>query len=155
MLFRSIHNLPLAGGVAALAAVGLLFGASCGGDGDSGASQDAAILNAITLIDGAGLHEMDEAINDGQIPADARTKVQQLQAITNITDWPDDLQSQGEALADIFAEFATALEGDSPDMARAAEISKKAHDGAHDFSHEVWKYLYEKGDVETGSTGGH
>jgi len=155
MFSRLRHRLLPLAALAAIAAAASITLAGCGGD-DSGAAKDAAILNAITIIDDAGLHEIDESINDKkEIPADARTTVQRLQAVTNITGWPGDLQAQADALARVFAEFAAALEGDHPDMAKAGEASKKAHDGAHDFSHEVWEYLYEKGGVETGAAGGH
>jgi hypothetical protein len=156
MLVRTGPGLARALALTTLAVAGLVFAAACGSGGDSEASKDAAILNAVNIMDNAGLHEMDEAINDDkEIPANARTTAQQLQAITNLTEWPDELESQAEALAAIFGEFAAAIEGDSPDIVKAAEASKRAHDAQHDFSHEVWKYLYEKGGVETGAAGGH
>ena len=157
MLFRSTHKLPLAVAFGALLALGFLVSAACSDGGDSDASRDAQVLNAINILDKAGLHEIDESIKDKkEIPANARTTAQQLQAVTAITEWPDDLQSQADALAKIFEELAAALDGDNPDMAKAADASRKAHDGQHDFSHEVWKHLYEQGGVNTGAAGdGH
>lgn len=155
MFFRSNHKLRLAAGFAALAVIGGLFAAGCNSSGDSEASRDAAVLNAINILDKAGLHDMDTGINeDKEIPANARTTAQQLQAVTNITEWPDGLESRADALAAIFAELAAAVDGDNPDIAKAGEAAKKAHDAQHDFSHDVWEYLYEQGDVSTGAAGG-
>lgn len=150
-MMRSAHNFPLLAIFSGLLLAGTLLAASCRDDDSSGG--DAQVLNAINILDNAGLHDIDDAINeDRQIPANARTTVQRLQALTNLTEWPtSDLESQADALEKIFKEFAAALDGENPDMARAGEASTRAHDAEHEFSHDVWEYLYEKGGVEVGS----
>ena len=35
-------------------------------------------------------------------------------------------------------------------LAKAGEAATRAHDAQHDFSHDVWEYLYEKGGVQVG-----
>jgi len=133
----------------------MLLATACGGDDDD--DDDAAdVANAISILDNAGLHEIDESIkNDREIPADAKSTVQKLQAVTELTDWPDELQAEADALADIFGEFVTALSPATPDLDRAAEASKKAHDAEHEFSHEVWKHLYEEAGISTSGSSGH
>lgn len=151
-MMRSAHKFLLLAIFAGLLVAGAFLAASCGDD-DGGSGGDAEVLIAINILDKAGLHGIDEAINkDRQIPSNARTTALQLQAITNLTEWPtDDLESQAEALARIFAELAAAVDGENPDLAKAGEAATKAHDAEHDFSHDVWEYLYEKGGVEVGN----
>jgi len=141
--------LPLAA-LALLSGAVLLVSSACS-DGD-GSSGDAEVINGINILDNAGLHGIDESINtDKTIPPTARTTAQKLQAVTELTEWPDDLQDDGDALVVVFKDLAAALEGDKPDMTKAGEAAKKAHEAEHDFSHEVWEHLYGKAGIETGS----
>lgn len=140
---------------AALAVLGAALLASCGGD-DSSAGGNAEVINAVSIMDKAGLHELDESINTKkEIPADAESTVRQLQAVTTLTKWPDSLQSQADALAKIFGEFAAAVAGEKPDIAKAGAASKKAHDAQHDFSHDVWMHLYEEAGMSGSGGDGH
>jgi hypothetical protein len=140
---------------AGLALVGGILAAGCSGDGESEATANAGVVNAINILDNGGLHAIDESINkDKTIPATAKTTAQKLQAVTELTEWPDELQDEADALAKVFADMVTALNGDSPDMTKAGEAAKKAHDAQHDFSHEVWAHLYEEAGISTGDEGG-
>jgi len=128
-----------------------LFASAC--SEDSSESSNDAVINAINILSGSGLHGIDDSINEEkEIPASAKTTAMKLEAITRLTEWPsdDDLDTKAEALADVFKEMAAALDGDAPDMAKAGELAKKAHDAEHDFSAEVWAYLYEEAGVEGG-----
>lgn len=155
MLFNSAHRRSLMLASAALLAAGALFLASCSDD-DGGSGGNAEVINAINILDKAGLHDLDESINtDKEIPANALTTARQLQAVTALTEWPDDLQSKAAALEKIFEEFAAAVDGDNPDVAKAGEASKKAHDAQHDFSHEVWEHLHEEAGISTGGSDDH
>ena len=116
------------------------------------ARGDIAVVSTISLIDKAGLHTFDEALNkDGKIPATARTTALQLQTATLLTEWPNEFTSKSKALATILGDFAKSLEGENPDVKKAGEAAKKAHDAAHDFTHEVWAHLYEEAGVQAGS----
>lgn len=133
-----------------------IFAAGCGSSGDSDEAKNAAVLNSINILDSAGLHGIDDAINmDKEIPANARTTAQKLQAVTALTEWPEELEDDAEALEATFAEMVTALTGDNPDMAKAGEAAAKAHDVEHDFSAAVWAHLYEEADVEVEGGSGH
>lgn len=142
------RRLPVIGLLAAILGIAALASVGCGSDKDSGSDGD--VLNAINIIDKAGLHDLNTQIEtDKTIPANAETTYQQLQTVTLLTEWPTgDLKTKGKELAAIFGEAATAMGGTSPDMAKAAAASKKAHDGYHEFSHEVWDYLYGKAGVK-------
>jgi len=140
--------------VSALAASALaaaLALSACGGS----SSKNGDVIAGISYIDGAGLHEMNEEIvNTGKIPGDAHTVAVRLQAVTLLTDWPGDLDAQAKALAALFGEMAKALDTDALDLKRVEETTTKAHDGWHDFSHEVWDYLAKEAKV-TGADDAH
>lgn len=130
--------------------LGAALSAVACGDSDSGSSAEPEVINALNILDKAGLHDIDTQIGTNKtIPSNASTTFQQLQTVTLLTEWPTkDLQTQAKALAAIFGEAAAATDGANPDMAAAAAASKKAHDGEHDFSHEVWDHLYEKAGIK-------
>jgi hypothetical protein len=139
---------PLVGLLGAVLAIAALASVGCGSDKDS--SSDGDVLNAITIIDKAGLHDLNTQIETNKtIPANATTTYQQLQTVTLLTEWPtSDLKTKGKELAAIFGEAAAAVDGTNPDIAKAVAASKKAHDGYHEFSHDVWDYLYGKAGVK-------
>lgn len=141
---------------AVLAVVGAVLLASCSGDddddqGNGGTSATQGVLQAILFLDGAGLHGIDDAINeDGEIPADAVTVARKAEAVTRLTDWPSDLERSADALARIFADMAATLDSETPDMDAAGQVATQAHDAQHDFSHDVWQHLYAEAGVEAG-----
>ncbi len=149
------RRMPLLALFASLLVLAALAGAACGGDDDSGGGN-AEVINAINIMDKAGLHDLDTQISTNKtIPSNASTTFQQLQSVALLTEWPTkDLETKAKALAAIFGEAAAATGASTPDMAKAGEASKKAHDGEHDFSHEVWEHLYEEAGVTAGG-GGH
>src|SRR5215213_238492 len=99
LLFASVGALALISSAAIVAC-----------SGDSGSSTDADVINAITIFYGAGLHALDEAINnDKQVPATARTTAQKMQTVLLLTEWPSDLDDDAQTLADTFAELAAVL----------------------------------------------
>ena len=142
------RRLPLIGLLAAILGIAAMASVGCGSDKDS--SSDGAVLNAITVIDKAGLHDLNTQIETSKtIPSNASTTYQQLQTVTLLTEWPtSDLKTKGKELAAIFGEAAAEVDGTNPDMAKAAAASKKAHDGYHEFSHDVWNYLYGKAGIK-------
>lgn len=138
-----LKRIAILGPVAALA---LATFAACGSD-DAG--NDDAALNAINILDSAGLHGIDDSINaKKEIPASARTTALKLQALTKLASWPSDLEDEAQDLETIFAEMAAALDRDNPDLAKAGAAAAKAHDAEHEFSEKVWTHLYEEADIE-------
>jgi len=107
------------------------------------------VVSAITTLDNAGLHAIDESINDSQeVPADARTTALRMEAVTRLADWPDEFEEPADQLANTFSELAVALDSDSPDLARAGELAKRAHDEQHDLSGNIWTWLQEEAGME-------
>jgi hypothetical protein len=152
MSLRSKRIFPVLAAVALAAAV---FAAGCGSSGDSDESKNAAVVNAINILDNGGLHGFDESLNDDKtVPATAKATLQKLQAVTALTEWPDELSDEAEALEKIFADMVTALSGDNPDIAKAGAAATKAHDGEHEFSAKVWAHLYEEAGM-TAEGAGH
>ncbi len=142
--------------LAALSAIALLAAAACGDDGAGDSpSGDATVLTAISILDAAGFHEIDDAIQqEKKIPATARTTTVRMQALVKLTHWPnDDLEARADSLAALFGEFAEVLDAESPDMARVGELSTKVHVAQHDFSGAVWDYLYEAAGLAHGGDG--
>jgi hypothetical protein len=155
-LFR--RPLPLMA-FATLSAIAMVILAACGDDADANdhSPDDASIVTAISLIDGAGFHDIDEAIQqEKKIPATARTTTIRMQALVKLATWPnDDLEARANALATLFGDFAEVLDAESPDMARVSELSTKVHISQHEFSGAVWEYLYEAADLGTGDGHSH
>ncbi len=150
---HALRTVPVLGIV--LTALAVAFTAvACGGDSEETSTAD--VISAISIMDSAGLHEIDESIdNDKTIPGDAQSTAEKLQAIALLTEWPTkDLETQATNLAKILGEMASALDSENPDMAKVAQAVQKAHDAEHDFSHEVWKHLHEEAGMGH-SDGGH
>ncbi|MCK9518215.1 MAG: hypothetical protein M0R74_04165 [Dehalococcoidia bacterium] len=126
------------------------------GNGDSNASGHASLITAITTLDNAGLHGMDDAINkDGEVPANARTVVVHMETVTRLTEWPGELKSTADQLAGVFAQLAVELDKDDIDMAKAGELMGQAHDVQHDLSHDTWAYLAKEAGVGSSSGDDH
>lgn len=134
-------------GAGLLLVAGAFAGVACS-DSSSG-SQTTDVLAGIAFLDGAGLHDIDDGINeDGQIPAGAHTTALKSQAVVTNTEWPDDLEDSADALEQVFADMAAALEGDAPDVEAAGAAAAAAHDAEHEFSADVWAWLYEEAGME-------
>lgn len=136
-------HFPRRAALAAIAGLALVGGAfaACGSD-DGGESEATGVLNAITILDGAGLHEIDESVNnDNEIPGNAVTVAERMRAVVALTQWPEDLEGQADQLESLFGEMHEALDADSPDLAKVKEIVAKVHDVEHDLSHAAWEYL--------------
>ncbi|HET7738024.1 MAG TPA: hypothetical protein VFK32_05570 [Tepidiformaceae bacterium] len=139
---------------AAVALFALALGAAC--SSESG-TTDADIVAIINVIDSAGLHDIDDAINeDEEIPAGAAVTAQKLHATMELVEWPSDLDEDAEELSAAFEDLHATLSAETPDMAAAGEIAGRVHDLAHDFSHDAWAYLYAEAGVDVDEEGdGH
>ncbi len=142
---------------AAILLLAIPLAAACGGDDDDdhGAGDTQAVVSAVAFLGGLDFHAIDDSINrDRKVPADARARALKAQAVVRTASWPGELQSKATALAGIFGELAAALEGDSPDLAKAGAAAKKAHDAEHEFSDAAWAWVFEQAGIE-GPTHGH
>ena len=127
----------------------IFFAAACGDDAEGDSASASEVLTALNFTGNAGLHDIDESINEGgEIPADARTVALRAETVMRVTAWPSALEEEAEALADVFAEMAATLDGESPDPAAAGEAAARAHDAEHEFSGNAWAYLQEEAGIE-------
>lgn len=137
---------------AAILLLAIPLAAACGGDDGEAHADDTSVtsvVSAVTYLDGLGLHGIDDSINkDQKIPADARAKALKAQAVAKTAPWPAELKPKADALAAIFGEMAAALEGDSPDLAKAGAAAKKAHDAEHEFADAAWAWIFEQAGIE-------
>lgn len=145
-------------GAPLIALIVLAFGgiafAACGDSSTSDSVKNSNTLNAIYIMDKAGLHDIDTSINTNKtIPATAANVATQMQTVALITDWPtQQLKDDAKKLAGLFGTMAVETGAAKPDLAKAGAASHAVHEAEHDFSHEVWAYLQSKGGVTSQPT---
>jgi hypothetical protein len=136
-----------AAAVAAAAVLAVAFSA-CSSSSTSEATKNANAISAISILDNAGLHATAASIAGGTVPPTAQTTAQHLQTVLLVTEWPtSQLKDDAGKLAAKMGAMAQSLNTDKPDMKAAAAAADAAHEGEHDFSHEVWDYLTGKAGV--------
>jgi hypothetical protein len=138
-------------------ALAVAFLAACG-EGDTGGVADevTGVISAISIMDKAGLHDIDDSINARQtVPPTARTTALKMQAVTKLTTWPEEFEADAATLTTAFAELAAALDSDKPDLAKAGAAAAKAHDVQHDFSTRVWAHLEAEAGIAGAGREGH
>jgi hypothetical protein len=144
--------------VAMVAAIGILV-AACGHDSTSATAtppasdSPAAIAASITLLDQAGLHDIDTQLNAGKVPPTAQTAASHAQAVLVITAWPPELKAQASDLAATLGVVAKGLNTDTPDLKAVGAAATRAHNGEHEFSHAVWAWLSAKAGISPSASG--
>lgn len=139
--------------VVAMAAALALVLYGCGGDNAGGNAEVAA---AISILDNAGMHEIDESVNTKEeIPPTAQNTALHLQTVILVTEWPSDLEGPAKKLAALFGTMAETLDTPQPEIAKVGPAVKAAHDAWHDFSHLGWEYLAHEAGLEHAGDGGH
>ena len=119
--------------------VGALVGAGCS-DEDSTESKTGQLV-ALTIIDGAEFHAMDEGLNTpgGQIDPAWLGRVRHSQTAVASVSWPADHQAAAKTFLEAAQKLATAIEAD--DAVAAAPAAKAAHEAQHDLSTDSWESL--------------
>lgn len=136
--------------MAALLALAL---AACGEDSGN---QNADVASAISILDSAGMHEIDESVNTKkEIPPTAQNTALHMQTVVLVTEWPSDLKSPAKKMADLFGKMAETLDSPQPDMAKVGPAVKAAHDAWHDFSEAVWEHLAGEAGIKGSAGGSH
>ncbi len=111
--------------------------------GNAAGSSDsaAAVIAAIALIDGAGFHGMDDALN-GDAPAIDSAwvgRVNRARIAAQAVAWPADVQPAADAFIAAATDLHAALDAD--DVEAAAPHAIAAHETQHDLSHDVYEAL--------------
>jgi hypothetical protein len=102
-------------------------------------SQNGSMLASLVMLQGAGLHEIDEMAAAGQLVEGTSGGVDRAILAVSATAWPEDLQPLADDLLAKLEALATAL--DSADAATVAGPAADAHSAWHDFEHEASAYL--------------
>lgn len=98
------------------------------------------VTTAVYLLDNAGLHGLDERLNDeGLIQASDAGRVARIARVLSSVDWPAPLAEEAEALVDTLNQLAEALRAD--DLEAAAPLGTQAHVDQHAFSHTAEHWL--------------
>jgi hypothetical protein len=101
-------------------------------------TQKADVLAALTALDAASLHELQEETSAGELSEGATGSVDTaLRAMVIV--WPEELQSMADDLVVALEELATAV--DSGDAATVAGPAANAHDVWHEFDEEATAWL--------------
>lgn len=117
-------------------------------------SNAPAVISAINILDNAGLHEFDQSIAGGTVPPTAQNTVTHLLAVLKLTPWPDDLKDQAANMTSVMQTYVQQLNTNTPDMTALAKASHNAHEGEHDFSHDVWDWLYKEAGINANAPAG-
>jgi hypothetical protein len=106
------------------------------------AAERNAVLNAVNILDTAGLHDIDEGANENnEIVPGAAGPVTRAYLAVETTEWPEELQPQADQVAADLLALLEALE--SEDLTAVAEAAATAHDSGHEFSEAVQNHLRE------------
>lgn len=157
----------LACGALAIVGGSMLLAAACSSSGNADATPTAkatqtaspasdapAVISAINILDNAGLHGFDQSIAAGTVPPTAQNVVTELLAIVKLTPWPDALANQAKNMTGVLQTYVTQLNTNTPDMTTLATASHNAHEAEHDFSHDVWDWIYTQAGMNTTAPSG-
>lgn len=122
------------------------------GGGDSGdlatELQNLEIVSAVNALGGAGLHGVDESVNDnGEIPDGAAGPISRAILAMQATNWPDDLQADADAVLDVLHKLVEAL-GDG-NVEAAGPVATEAHELGHDFADAATQHVLSSLGIES------
>ncbi len=123
------------------------------------AGQLAAVTVAVQVVDGAGLHGMEDSLKAGDLKAGYLGTVRRTRLVTASTAWPAELQAGARELLHDLEALQRALEAE--DVPAATEAATAAHDSGHDLSNAVYALLAKEGNTTSNlrnapaTSGGH
>ena len=103
------------------------------------AAQKGQVIAAIYQLDHADLHDIEETLTAGTMPAGALGTVRKARAAALATDWPEPLRQSAGQVTSKLAAPEDALWAE--EIAQAAPLAKDAHEVEHDFSTAVYGWL--------------
>lgn len=108
---------------------------------DTPGEGTAGRLTALSIIDAAAFHAMDEGLNKpgGTIDPQWLGRVTHSRIAVASVAWPKELQEDAKTFTDAAATLATALEADN--SSTAAPAAKTAHEAQHELSTKGWEGL--------------
>ncbi|PKN83069.1 MAG: hypothetical protein CVU47_00835 [Chloroflexi bacterium HGW-Chloroflexi-9] len=108
---------------------------------EAAAPDTGDMLAALLLIDSAGFHSMDEALNGGAPAVDAAWlgRAQQARIAAQAVVWAPGAAEAAHAFIEATTALEAALEAD--DAAGAAPLAVAAHETQHELSHEAYHLI--------------
>lgn len=108
-----------------------------------------AVTMATYIMDTAGFHGMDEALNaDEGIQASYAGTVTRVSRLLSVTPWPVELAEEAMTFQATLVEFEEALENDDAEAAKP--LATRVHEEQHDFSHNIGAWINAQMGVEGG-----
>lgn len=108
-----------------------------------------AVAMATYILDTAGLHGMDVAINESsEIESSYAGTVNRVARLLSATPWPPELAEEAVTMQATLAEFAEALSND--DVEAAKPLATRTHEEQHDFSHNIGAWINGQLGIEGG-----
>jgi hypothetical protein len=104
-------------------------------------AQLTSMVAALETLGNAGLHDIDEAAADGQVPEAGTGGVDAAIVAVSAAQWPDELQGAAGELVATLQELLEAMSTEDPDT--IAPVAADAHDAGHDFEHEALNHIKE------------
>lgn len=115
----------------------------------AGADPIFAVTMATYIMDTAGFHGMDEAINgESVIESTYAGTVTRVSRLLSVTPWPADLAEEAMTFQATLAEFGEALAND--DVEAAKPLATRVHEEQHDFSHNIGAWINAQMGIEGG-----
>jgi uncharacterized protein YcnI len=103
------------------------------------AANIAQTVAAVYILDSSGFHDLDVALEQGQIPSGSLGRVQRAHAIAAATKWPEGLKATAAGLVRELGQLKSALE--AGDAGAAAGPAHQAHEVGHSLSREAYAWL--------------
>jgi hypothetical protein len=108
-----------------------------------------AVTMATYIMDTAGFHGMDEAINGEEvIDTSYAGTVARVSRLLSVTPWPADLAEEATTFQATLVEFGEALAND--DVEAAKPLATRVHEEQHDFSHNIGAWINSQMGIEGG-----
>lgn len=114
--------------------------------------QNLAIVSAVSALDGASLHAVDESVNDnGEIPGGAAGPINRAILAMQVAAWPDELKGDADALLATLQELVAALETEDP--AQVGPVASDAHEAQHLFADTATEHVLASLGIESEGDG--
>ncbi|HJS29071.1 MAG TPA: hypothetical protein VJ768_05595 [Anaerolineales bacterium] len=107
-----------------------------------GREQAFQVVIANNALETAGLHEIDESINEqGEIQPEFLGNVNRLRVIASGANWPEALKEDLPALLVTLGNLSAAISAD--DATATGPLAAQAHEQQNELSHKVGEWLAE------------
>lgn len=103
------------------------------------AAERAQVLAVVYQVDGAGLHDLDESVQAGAIPAGSLGRVRRTRIAVESVAWPQSIRETAHELAAHLRQLESAIRDE--DVEAATGPAHEAHEVGHDLSGAAYAWL--------------